>query len=84
MGYSARVDGYRYTEWVEFNRSTNELKQSFASWDKTVGVELYKHDDEVDASTGGLVRGCNWAMEGENLANQPAYADVAKKLESPI
>ena len=84
MGYTARVEGYRYTEWVDFNRSTNELKQSFASWDKIVGVELYKHDDEVDSSTGGLAHGCNWAMEGENLAHQAAYADVAKKLAATL
>ena len=84
MGYSARVAGFRYTEWVEFNRSTNEKKQSFASWDKIVGIELYKHNDEVNPSTGGLALGCNWAMEGVNLADQPAYADVAKKLAATL
>ena len=84
MGYTARVSGYRYTEWVLHNASTNAVKKNFASWDDVIGTELYQHDDEVDAATGGLAHGCNWAMEGTNLAHQPQYADVAKKLSATL
>ena len=84
MGYTARVAGYRYTEWVEFNRSTNEAKQSSANWDAVIGVELYKHDDEVDATTGGLAHGCNWAMEGENLAHRTEFASVVTELAGTL
>lgn len=45
MGYSIRVDGWRYTEWVEWNGA--ELKPE---WVRLVGRELYDHhgDDELD------------------------------------
>ena len=49
-----------------------------------VGVELYEHDDAVDAATGGLRRSCNWAMEGRNLAHRPAYAAKVKELAAVL
>jgi hypothetical protein len=60
------------------------VKRPVAAWDKVVGVELYAHDDRVDARTGGLARGCLWAMERENLAHRAAHADVAKKLAATL
>jgi hypothetical protein len=72
---------YWVARWVRFNASDNEHKASRALWDEgPVGVELYAHDDAVDAGTGGLARACNWAMEGINLAHAPAYADKVKQL----
>jgi iduronate 2-sulfatase len=38
MGYSMRTDGWRYTEWVEWDGSKLQ-----ANWNKLVGVELYDH-----------------------------------------
>ena len=72
------------TEWVKFSASNNTLKASHAHWDEPVGVELYEHDDEVDAATGGLKHSCNWAMEGLNLAHQPAYAAKVKELAAVL
>lgn len=80
MGYTARVLGYRYTEWVTFNASTNTLKDSGPDWGDIVGVELYEHDDAIDASTGGLANGCDWNVETRNLAHVPAYAAKVHEL----
>ena len=74
------------TEWVHFNASTNERKaETRADWDAIpVGVELYAHDDAVDSTTGGLARGCNWAVEGANLAHLPGYAAKVKELSAML
>eukprot|EP01052_Picozoa_sp_SAG31_P032401 SAG31_NODE_3549_length_4134_cov_3.066171_6_plen_122_part_00 len=84
MGYTARTNGFRYTEWVTFNASTNDAKEEtqrgLVADARTVGVELYMHDDSVNPVTGGLAKGCDWAMEGENLAHQAAYKGKVAEL----
>ena len=79
------MHGLSDTEWVKFSASNNTFKASRAHWDEPpVGVELYEHDDEVDAATGGLTRSCNWAMEGRNLAHQPAWAAKVEELAAVL
>merc|ERR1711865_1227158 len=38
MGYSIRSKEYRYTEWLEWNKTA-----LLPIWDKSVGTELYDH-----------------------------------------
>ena len=38
MGYTVRVDEYRFTEWVRFNRTTAK-----PNWNDVWGTELYNH-----------------------------------------
>jgi iduronate 2-sulfatase len=80
MGYSVRVNRFRYTEWVTFNASSNAIKQSGPNWDHNVGVELYVHDDTVDATTHGLEKRCNWDMETKNWAHESTMAPTVRKL----
>ncbi|KAH3842148.1 iduronate 2-sulfatase-like [Dreissena polymorpha] len=39
MGYSIRTDQFRYTEWVQFDNTTNT-----PDWTVNSGTELYDHD----------------------------------------
>ena len=40
MGYTVRVDKYRFTEWVRFNRTSAE-----PNWKNVWGTELYNHTE---------------------------------------
>ena len=76
MGYSIRVDGWRYTEWVKFDRAHAGYPGG-AQWEQLVGAELYEHAT-------GVPKGCDWSYEHTNLANQPAYADTRVALSARL
>jgi arylsulfatase A-like enzyme len=76
MGYSIRVDGWRYTEWVKFDRAHAGFPGG-AKWDDLVGAELYQH-------AMGAPKGCDWSYEHTNLANKPAYADTRAALSTRL
>eukprot|EP00054_Salpingoeca_dolichothecata_P029941 m.238988 g.238988 ORF g.238988 m.238988 type:complete len:512 (-) comp26571_c0_seq8:1867-3402(-) len=72
MGYTVRVDGYRYTEWVKFNRTT-----ATPHWDQVLGVELYQHVPNVE-------KACEWDMEHNNVANLPEFAATRAALSKML
>ena len=76
MGYSIRVDGWRYTEWVKFDRGHAGYPDG-ANWDQLVGAELYQHAT-------GAPKGCDWSYEHTNLANQSAFADMRTALSARL
>ena len=65
MGYTVRVDKYRYTEWVKFNRDTAE-----PDWSNVWGVELYNHTEPVKF----------FDQENANIAKQPGMDSVVQEL----
>ena len=62
MGYTVRIKGFRYTEWVAFNASTNQEKESKPDWNRTVGSELYVHDDAVNSGEQCVALLCIFAV----------------------
>ena len=42
MGYTMRVEQYRFTEWVRFNRTT-----AVPNWDEVWGTELYNYTQQA-------------------------------------
>lgn len=73
MGYTMRVDGWRYTEWVKFDNSTT----GGPKWDQQVGVELYKHNT-------GTILPCDWNYEHTNVANNPEFASIRSQLSKRL
>ena len=67
MGYSVRVDNYRFTEWYRFNRTT-----STANFSDIWGTELYN----ISSPT------VSFNDENGNLANRPEMAFIVEKLRS--
>ena len=67
MGYSVRVDNYRFTEWYCFNRTT-----STANFSDIWGTELYNHSSPT----------VSFNDENVNLANRPEMAVIVKELRS--
>ena len=65
MGYTIRVDQYRFTEWVRFNRTT-----AMPHWDDVWGTELYNHTEPTTF----------FNDENANLANDPDMQPVVKEL----
>ena len=69
MGYTMRVDKYRFTEWYKFDRDTS--KPDFeAKW----GTELYDH------STPSTF----FNDENVNLANKPEMRETVEKLRKML
>lgn len=71
MGYSVRSDGWRYTEWLEWNGLEER-----PYWDRVKGRELYPHQ-EYDGES-------DFDLENENLASHPEYANVTSTLSRAI
>jgi hypothetical protein len=69
-GYSLRVDGYRYTEWVN---QTDDLSAPGPDWAARVAAELYLHPEDTGAGEG---------LEDVNVAGQAPYAAVEAKLSA--
>eukprot|EP00936_MAST-01D_sp_MAST-1D-sp1_P000913 g913.t1 len=78
MGYSIRVPGWRYTEWVSFNKSRAGYPGG-AMWDKLVGAELYEHSNDPVSET-APPRACDWDYEAINLANVAAHSATRETL----
>jgi len=73
MGYTLRMDEWRYTEYHAFDPD-----RGVANWTTAVGVELYHHragDDEVR---------CSWDYESANVAGDPTLAGVVAQLAEAL
>ena len=69
MGYTVRVDKYRYTEWVKFNRDTAE-----PDWTDVWGVELYNYTHPVKF----------FNQDNSNLAKDPAMASIVQEMKQTL
>ena len=69
MGYTIRVDQYRFTEWVRFNRTT-----AVPNWDEVWGTELYNHTQPTVL----------FDDENENLANKPELQSLVNELRKML
>ena len=67
MGYSVRVENYRFTEWYRFNRTT-----STPNFTDIWGTELYDHTSPT----------VFFDDENMNLANRADMADTVSELRS--
>jgi iduronate 2-sulfatase len=74
MGYSVRVDEWRYTCWFKFNPKL--VVPMTSSADDIIGRELYDHRGDP-----GLL---DWKGEHANVAFDPANADVVANLHMKI
>ena len=69
MGYTVRVDQYRFTEWYRFNRST-----ATPDWDEIWGTELYNHTEPVSF----------FNDENINLAGKPEMKSLVEDLRKML
>ena len=69
MGYTVRVDSYRYTEWVKFDRVT-----ATPDWDQVWGVELYNHTHPITF----------FNDENINMASMPSMKSVVTELHQVL
>ena len=69
MGYTMRVEQYRFTEWVRFNRTT-----AVPNWDEVWGTELYNHTQQT----------VFFNDENENLANKPEMQSLVSELRKML
>ena len=71
VGYTIRVAGWRYTQWVKFDsNSTTPL------WDEVVDHELYPHSTEPER--------CEFGFEHVNVVSDPAHAQTVKELAAGL
>lgn len=73
MGYSIRSKEYRYTEWLEWNKTT-----LLPIWDKLAGTELYDHRGIPTYPTDYN------AYENKNHAGDQSYANVQKEFSAVL
>ena len=69
MGYTMRVDQYRFTEWYSFNRTS-----ATPYFDKIWGTELYDHTNPT----------IFFNDENENLANKLEMKNLVKQLRKQL
>ena len=69
MGYSIRVDQYRFTEWYRFNRTT-----ATPNFTDIWGTELYSHTEPT----------VFFNDENINMANQPDMQDLVESLRKML
>ena len=79
MGYSVRVDAWRFTRWLRWNGTSLAV-----DWDD--GARAGAHADELYAHAGDTGFGpSNFdAYENANLADDPAHADVVATLAAQL
>ena len=79
MGYSVRVDSYRFTRWLRWNGTALGV-----NWDD--GDRAGAHADELYSHAGdaGFGPGNFDAFENKNLAQDPAHAAVAARLAAQL
>jgi iduronate 2-sulfatase len=75
MGYTVRTEQWRFTRWVQFDKSLAG-EQGGAIWNETLGVELYPHSPTV--------KPCDWDYEAHNVASDPTNAAVVAKLSQML
>ena len=71
MGYSMRVNAYRYTEWVAFDYTTTS-----PVWAYVYGVELYDHSAAPVPTS--------WDMETVNVAGWPEHEALVQELHRQL
>ena len=71
MGYTVRVDRYRYTAWVGFDQTTAE-----PDWNATVATELYAHHEENYP--------IDFGVEHTNVIHDPANKAVVAQLDKVL
>ena len=71
MGYSLRVNNFRYSAWVKFDAVKAE-----PDWAQVAGVELYSHEDSPVPKS--------FNVEHDNIAANPAYKSVVDKLHASL
>eukprot|EP00054_Salpingoeca_dolichothecata_P024786 m.170109 g.170109 ORF g.170109 m.170109 type:complete len:157 (-) comp25138_c0_seq6:115-585(-) len=71
MGYTIRVNNFRYTEWVSFDSAN--ATADFSS--KPAGRELYVHDPAVPNS---------WDMEGYNVVDDFKYSALVEQMHNVL
>ena len=69
MGYSVRVDQYRFTEWYRFNRTT-----AIPNFTDIWGTELYNHTEPTVL----------FDDENINMAHQPDMQDLVHSLRKTL
>ena len=69
MGYTIRVDQYRFTEWYRFNRTT-----ATPNFTDIWGTELYDHTEPT----------VFFNDENTNMAGQPDKQDLVKSLRKML
>ena len=69
MGYTVRVDQYRFTEWYHFNRTT-----ATPNWTDIWGTELYDHTEPT----------VFFNDENTNMVNNPEKQDLVKELRKVL
>ena len=69
MGYTIRVDQYRFTEWYGFNRTT-----ATPDWNDIWGTELYNHTEPV----------VFFNDENVNMAKQSEMQALVKQLRQTL
>ena len=69
MGYSLRVDTWRYTEWVRWNGSALR-----PIWEQPVGVEMYAHDAGNASKCNTASNACFDGFENKNLASLSCFS----------
>lgn len=80
MGYSLRVDTWRYTEWATWNGTSLR-----PIWSELVGVEMHMHDaGNTSLSCNMRTNACFGHFENKNLAKDPAYAKEAAALSAKL
>lgn len=77
MGYTMRVDKWRYTEWVAHSNNDTHADWNGADWSRCWGRELYSHEDSP------VVNG-NFDYEGENVVDKPEYAALVERLSQQL
>ena len=78
MGYSVRVDGYRFTRWLRWNGAKLSV-----DWDD--GDVAGRHADELYAHVGtGYGPDAFDANENRNLAADPKHAAVKTRLAAQL
>lgn len=71
MGYTVRVDKYRFTEWYRFNHTTSK-----PHFDQVWGTELYHHSSSNGSSF--------FNDENINIASQTAMQDTVEELRKLV
>ena len=86
VGYTLRVDKYRYTEWLNYsggNSGSDSDSDGFApqpDWGRRVATELYLHGGGEGGGGGGAQSG----LEDVNVAGQPEYRVIEAQLRAQL
>ena len=77
MGYTMRVDTWRYTEWVAHNNSNTHADWNGADWSRCWGRELYTHEAHP-------VPLGDFDYESENLVDMPEHRELVTRLSEQL